>query len=187
MSYTRVRRYPVGTLCSVADCTRSVKAKGWCDMHYNRQYKTGDTGTATPRRLRYSVGDICLVPHCTLPPWANGYCKAHNARFRRTGSVGTEPISITARVRPDSHGTGYQTLWRDGKARFYHRLVMEDILGRPLLPSEQVHHKNGIRDDNRPENLELWWKAQPTGQRITDLLDYVVEYHRAEVESRLAA
>jgi hypothetical protein len=42
---------------------------------------------------------------------------------------------------------------------------MEELLGRHLLTEESVHHRNGVRDDNRPENLELWTRAQPTGIR----------------------
>lgn len=62
-----------------------------------------------------------------------------------------------------------------------HRLVMEDMLGRRLLRNETPHHKNGDRADNRQDNLELWIKVQPSGQRVSDLIAYVVTYHRAAV------
>jgi hypothetical protein len=57
-----------------------------------------------------------------------------------------------------------------------HVLIMSEIIGRPLLPHETVHHKNGIRDDNRPSNLELWSRSQPAGQRVADKLEWAREF-----------
>lgn len=57
-----------------------------------------------------------------------------------------------------------------------HTFVMSEHIGRPLIKGETVHHKNGIRDDNRIENLELWSNSHPYGQRIEDKIQWCREF-----------
>ncbi len=73
---------------------------------------------------------------------------------------------------------GYVLITVDGRKVKEHRWVMEQSLGRALVAGETVHHRNGVRADNRVENLELWTRPQPPGVRAEDLADWAEEVLR---------
>lgn len=117
-----------------------------------------------------------------------GLCDAHYRRKLR-GSPLQSPMRDSY-LRGEREESGW-TSWRKHKKSGYvvrsrvfegsqvfqsqHRVVFETILGRPLLTGEEVHHKSGQRDDNRPENLELWSTRQPKGQRVDDKVQFALE------------
>lgn len=66
-----------------------------------------------------------------------------------------------------------------------HRIVMARLLGRELEKWEMVHHKNGDTQNNSPRNLELWVRPHPCGQRVRDLVTFIVENYRDLVVSAM--
>jgi hypothetical protein len=118
----------------------------------------GLTGCSEPALLSRSArGRIFALPFC-LAHW--------RVRSRPPAEDGSRFVN--------AHG--YIQVKDGGRWIGEHRLVMEQTLGRKLRRGEAVHHLNGRRDDNRPENLELWVyqrsadMGQPYGQRASELV-----------------
>lgn len=165
--------------CSVEGCTRRGKARGLCGTHYRRVWLHGDVEADNRRKQQGCSVDGCKAAHV-----AKGYCQSHYRKLRLYGSpTGTHPNARngrpqTRRITSEGYVVYYwpehPNARKDGKIA-EHTVVMSEKIGRPLRALENVHHKNGQRSDNRPENLELWRRMQPTGQRVTDLIEFAKE------------
>ena len=170
--------------CSVDDCPGTAHSRGWCPRHYYR-WKTYDDPLATQDRRLKAEWVECAVANCTEWRTVRDWCTSHYQRWRKYGNP-EEPLRRARNGEGYSYinHDGYVVLKRCGKTIMEHRKVMEEKLGRALLPGETVHHMNGIRTDNRPENLELWVSTR-SGQRVADLIAFVVERYRRDVEAAL--
>lgn len=149
--------------CSVVECEKKAYGLGLCRHHYGKAYRTN------PDRPK------CEVDGCERRTTCRGYCKMHHTRVLLEGAPG----EATARRAPNGSGcinpNGYRLIHVRGVPMLEHRAIMAQVVGRALLDHEEVHHRNGDRADNRPENLELWSTSQPSGQRVGDKVIWAKE------------
>lgn len=129
-----------------------------------------DAGRAKRTQLLHTVCLNCGKPLTKIQQVNRGAycCKSCSAFHSQQNRLKQERVK---------HKEGYILIHKPGHPNgiglrkeyvLEHRWVMEQSLGRLLEKYENVHHKNGVRDDNRLENLELWKIKQPPGVRSVD-------------------
>jgi hypothetical protein len=147
-------------------CRKRRQAEAAADWYARRSQETSEFLAARAEIQRQRRGHRpCDIDGCDADRQHRGnYCIDHGNRTKN----------------------GYVVHKAGGVRVVQHRAVMERLLGRTLRPFESVHHKNGRRDDNRPSNLELWTRPQPSGQRPEDLVAWVVENYPGLVMAAMA-
>ncbi|CAH2606430.1 HNHc domain-containing protein (plasmid) [Rhodovastum atsumiense] len=136
--------------CSVYECIRIAREDGLCVEHFKVRHGRPP-----------SVVRKCDEPEKKRKP------EFFKRFLQKSGYV---------TVRVPANFPGAVRMQRGFWWIMEHRMVMQNMIGRPLRMNENVHHKNGIRHDNRPENLELWVTSQPCGQRVKDKLAWAREF-----------
>jgi HNH endonuclease len=152
-----MRKSDIGKKCSIEGCENVYSCRGYCMKHHREAFPRGE----------------CKFEGCDRLWTTQGWCNMHYHRFKNHGDPSITLINAAGQGHVDV--SGYRRHKINGKSIMEHRMVMEQHIGRSLLPCENVHHKNGDTLDNRIENLEIWNTSQPAGQRPNDKIIYALE------------
>ena len=178
--------------CSIDGCSRQAVSRGWCHGHYQRWVRLGDVMPDRP--LGRQVNFACSIEGCDRDAYARQLCKTHYRRWLAKGDPqSSKPVREVVGEGYIHHGyfvvpvpPELRHLTNGESPCLEHRLVMAQLLGRPLTDDESVHHKDGNRLNNDPSNLELWSRWQPSGQRVSDKIASAIELLERYLPTALA-
>jgi hypothetical protein len=138
--------------CSIEECQKPVRARGWCATHWSRWQRTG-TPHLLPREPREPRQ--CSVAGCSRPHWARTWCNMHYRRWKANGDPTVSrrlrwPETLTQRMEPQPNGcihftgpildTGYGLVWNGTKQQAAHRAAYEFFVG-PIPEGYTIDHE----------------------------------------------
>lgn len=140
-----------GLTCSAEGCESPVRCKGLCNQHYHV--------LKAQRRMKLCA---CGCGEKTSYTYKHG----HHTRLFSPEEQARRGRMNTGDKQRDPEGA---TSYRKVRGKHEHRIVGEQIAGRPLTSADVVHHKNHDKRDNRPENLAVMTRAEHINEHREDL------------------
>ena len=138
-------------------------------QHSAFTYSCGDL----PRRV---MPKVCRIEGCekTIEKGADGMCGMHAQRVRRYG----DPNYVTPEAQRRANNREAMlrrvaevkpTTYRKRHGRHEHRVVAEEMLGRPLKRNEIVHHIDGNKHNNDPSNLRVMTQSEHVRLHLAEM------------------
>jgi len=175
-------------ICSIQNCKKVSRSNTWCQMHYTRWKRHGDTG------INLRSGGYCSVDNCSRKMYAKKLCKLHYQRWQNNGTTDitsnhayestTGQFIRTRQIwTPEDYNNGHT----NNKGRFM--VYMPDhpcayasgyilrshavwwiTTGEIVEYGYNLHHKNHIKTDDVIGNLELIEHAEHIRQHMKKLI-----------------